>query len=302
MPSPANDPTTVQTKAQLAELHSINEEILRLSETLKAISDKTVAAQVPEKSVLQYSPFDRQAMASPIFLPGGAPKPLDMLSGTIQSNREVSNLPSGNADKSEASEADKADESQTSDNSSDSANPYDNMNNNDGGYYPYNSTSATFKASFSPASTPYNYEMATTSNDKINPLANVAGNNLTITLSGTSTSYYSISFCSADYTNCGDQQAFSNNAITLSSADTAISDDTKGGYVSTSITPSGASTSTNYWQGVIYAYLYSSSSDDSPAKVQFSFPAANCVVDESDASKIDCSLTSSTSSKINIVS
>ncbi|WP_154648733.1 hypothetical protein [Fangia hongkongensis] len=289
-----------KSKAQLQELEKINQEIAKLSESLKKFDkDKTVAPKNNKSETKHYSALDKQAMNSPIFVAGGAPRSPNK--SRYQSSRSNQNNDQNkdNPYKNKDDKQDKTDDKSSTDSSSTSTNPYNNNLNNYGGYYPY-SSSSTFKMKFGAASYSYSYQMSKTSQTEVNPFANVASNNITLTLTNTSTSYYSISFCSSDYNSCGSQNTLSSNAVTIKSADTVING-TYGGYKSYTFTPTSGSES-NYWQGVIYAKLYSSSSDTTPTQIQVSFPVSNCSVDSSDSNLAACSLSTATYSNISTVS
>ncbi|WP_119344190.1 hypothetical protein [Facilibium subflavum] len=286
--------TEDKTQQQLNQLKQINQEIAELSASLSQLEKENKKKPLAKKQSAQalLSPMDLQAMNSPIFLPGGAPVPLDINRNTNtrqQSSQDNKDNPYKNKDQSDSDKS--PDDQSTNSTSSDT------LNNNygtGGGYYPYN-TSSSFKATFTPQNS-YSYVIANTDNTAINPFAGVASNNITIKLSGNSTTYTQIQFCDSSYATCNDKQDLSSNSITISTPTTAISS-TVGGYVSKSLTVN--STTDTYYVGTVYAKLYTSSSDTSPTNVQFSFPVVNCSQSDSDLS---CSLTDSTSTTINTVS
>lgn len=287
-----NDPLSI--KPLLKDLLMQNQQTLnRLTGEVQALkkSRQQDIPVVPKKAEQTTSPMDREAMNSPIFLPGGAPMPEGYNDRYSNQQQPAQAATDNNKDKS--SDDDAQTKSQNNDSTSSSSsnynNPYSNNYNNysGGSYFP--STSTKFQATFSSVNSSYSYDIAKEGNAFINPFANISGSNavslkITGNSSGSSSTYTSIKFCNSNFTTCNSALSMSSNTTNITS-DQLVSGSSS--YSLTSLTFNG--TAANYQVARLYAQITNSSS--TTTNISFSFPVANCAV--ADSGDLSCSLSTS---------
>ena len=283
-----NDPLSV--KPLLKDLLMENQQTLNhlMSEVQALQKTRQKNAQAtPKKVEKTASPMDREAMNSPIFLPGGAPMPEGYKNR--YKDQQKQQQPSTQDNKDKSTDDDTQTKNQNNDSTSSSSSNYNNPYNNysGGSYFP--NTSTKFQATFSSVNSSYSYGIAKEGNAFINPFANVSDSNaislkVTGNSSGSNSTYTSIKFCNSNFTTC-------NSALSISSNTTNItSDQLVGGsssYSLTSLTFNG--TAANYQVARLYAQITNNSS--TTTNISFSFPVSNCTV--ADSSDLSCSLSTS---------
>ena len=165
-----NDPLSI--KPLLKELLTQNQQTLnRLVSEVQALkkSRQQNLPTTPKKIEQMPSPMDREAMNSPIFLPGGAPMPEGY--NNQYKNQQQTSQTSTEESKSKAEDESAQAKNQNSDNNSSSSssynNPYSNYNNSSSGYYPSNTTTNPL-LQFSPQQEKYTYTIANTNNNSTN--------------------------------------------------------------------------------------------------------------------------------------
>lgn len=242
----------------------------------------------PEKVEKVSSPMDREAMNSPIFLPGGAPMPEGYNDRYTDQQKQQQPNTQDNKDKS-ADDAAKA-KNQSNDSASTSSsnynNPYSNYNNYSGGYYPSNSTTNPL-LQFSPQQDKYTYTIANTNNnaDGVSPF-NEASSSNSIKISFNLSTYNRISFCtSSSFDDCS--QTFSLPVtITDKSTITNIS------YTPQAV--SGQSSGSKYYIANLYVQLTNTNNANSKRTSTISFPI-NCTAQSDANANLSCTITSTIS-------
>ncbi len=269
-------------KEQILQLQKINQEIEALTQSLKLIqlSKPNVATPQMPKTIQNLLPLDREAMNSPIFVPGGAPisdqsnNPYSQQT-SVDKSTENSDNPYLNKDQNSEQDQKIANDTLSSGSNSSYSNPYNNTNY--GGYYPISSTSSStkFQATLKAVNSKgYVYGIAKENNAFIDPFANISSDNainlrIIGSSSGTSPTYTSIKFCNQNYVNCGSALTMSSNATNLST------DQLTGGsssYALTSITVDGKAS--NYQIARLYAQI--TNSVNTTTNISFSFPISSC--------------------------
>ena len=176
---------------------------------------------------------DKRVLNSPIFTPGGAPRPLPQekriedSSMSAKENKKDNDKEKSDSEENTTTEDNSANTNSDTGTTSNLSNP-NNNNYNNPSYPPSSSTGRiTLKATFKPQNSKYQYTIARQAEaDGINPFQDVNTNNLTLSINGTV--YTKIAFCeSNNYENCTD-------AKDLPWKITAAAD-TKVGYVLESI-------------------------------------------------------------------
>ncbi|WP_395946844.1 hypothetical protein [Caedibacter taeniospiralis] len=254
---------------------------------LSSVQKKNIKSIITDKPAQPLSPImDREAMNSPIFLPGGAPAPEGYNS---QSPKQQTDAPTPSDKPTEGTDAESKD-GQTASVSSSSSNPNSPYSNNYGGspYYPKNS-STKFQATFSAVNSSYGYGIAKEGNLFINPLTNASSTRaislkITGNASGSSSTYNSIKFCNANFSVCNSALSMSNNTTNITS-DQLVGDNSS--YTLTSLTIS--SNTANYQVARLYAQIVNTS--NTTTNISFSFPVSSC----SSATNGDLSCSLSTS-------
>ncbi|WP_162896628.1 hypothetical protein [Cysteiniphilum halobium] len=242
----------------------------------------------PKKAEKMPSPLDREAMNSPIFLPGGAPIPEGYNGGGANQQKQQQASTQNNKNKSadDATQTKNQNNDSTSGSLSNYNNPYSNNYNNysGGSYFP--NTSTKFQATFSSVNSSYSYGIAKENNTFVDPFANISDSDkislkITGNSSGSNSTYNSIKFCNANFTTCNSVLSMSGNTRNLTSNQLV------GGSSSYSLTSlSFNGTSANYQVARLYAQITNSSSITT--NISFSFPVSNCTV--ADSGDLSCSL------------
>ncbi|WP_440616610.1 hypothetical protein [Cysteiniphilum sp. 6C5] len=245
------------------------------------------APTTPQKVNKANSPMDREAMNSPIFLPGGAPIPEGYNDRYKDQQKQQQPSTQDNKDKSadDAAKAKNQNNDSASTSSSDYNNPYSNYNNSSGGYYPSNSTTNPL-LQFSPQQDKYTYTIANTSNtDGISPF-NEASSSNSIKISFNLSTYNRISFCtSSSFSDCS--QTFSLPVtITDKSTITNIS------YTPQAV--SGQPSGSKYYIANLYVQLTNTNNANSKRTSTISFPI-NCTVQSDANANLSCTVTSTMS-------
>ncbi|WP_100551125.1 hypothetical protein [Caedibacter taeniospiralis] len=252
---------------------------------LSSVQKKNIKSIITDKPAQPLSPMDREAMNSPIFLPGGAPAPEGYKSQSPKQQTDAL-TPSDKSTEGTDAESKDGQTANVSSNSSNANSPY----NNYGGspYYPKNS-STKFQATFSAVNSSYSYGIAKEGNLFINPLTNASSTHaislkITGNASGSSSTYNSIKFCNANFSACNSALSMSSNTTNLTS------DQLVGGsssYALTSLTI--GSNTANYQVARLYAQIVNTS--NTTTNISFSFPVSSC----SSATNGDLSCSLSTS-------
>ena len=300
-PNDGNMDTAIkaQQRKQLEELKTISEQIDALFQKLQPLkkqlqpTDKLQKTQA-QKSPQNFSPMDREAMNSPIFVAGGAPRPANKsnYSPPYRNNNKAGDNKDNPYNAKDGKTSDKAssDTNDTSSTSSSSSygNPYSNSNYNNNNYYPSNNSS-NFKATISSNNGNYSYTVANSGNDFISPFVNASSDkSLRIKFTGKSNggiaTYTKIQFCNPQYASCADSQGMSDSGIT-------ISNDILAGYAGSYQESSVSGFDGNYFLGKVYAKI--TDSNNNTSNIQFIFPAANC--SKGGSNNLNCSISSSSS-------
>ncbi len=281
-----NDPLSV--KPLLKDLLMQNQQTLNhlMSEVqaLQKTRQKNVP-NTPKKVEKTDSPMDREAMNSPIFLPGGAPMPEGYKNRYKDQQKQQQPSTQDNKDKSadDAAQTKNQNNDSTSSSSSNYNNPY---NNYSGGYYPSTSTSNPL-LQFSPQQESYTYTIANINNnaDGISPF-NEASSSNSIKISYNLSTYNRISFCtSSSFSDCS--QTFSLPVtITDKSTITNIS------YTPQTI--SGQPSGSKYYIANLYVQLTNTNNANSKRTSTISFPI-NCTAQSDANANLSCSITSTVS-------
>ena len=150
---------------------------------------------------------DKSAQSSPIFTPGGAPRPVPQERPPVRPSPSArDNKKDSDKDKPDSGENSTPDDSAdaTSDSGAGSSLPDNNSYNNPSYPPPSSSTgTTTLKATFKPSSGAYKYSIKATED---NPFTGVADNHLKLTVNGSV--YTKMALCTdKSYTNCQEAKA-----------------------------------------------------------------------------------------------
>ena len=261
----------------LNQLRLINKQIIQLEQQLQLLETKHISTKRNE-----YKPFfldlleekNGDALNSPIFVPGGYPKPIMQENAPVVNESKLSDKKDGEGNKNN-DQVNQDSKDYLADGGGDHA--YNDTDNSSQPYYYPPNNSTDVKVVFS-VSSDYSYYVCENHDDcsdssgksiDPNPYHNASVQNIEIHLEGNGIgSYDRIQFCDNKFSKSGNVIGLDkDNGFVINDASIVINDNPKrGGYVP----------QYNYDVAVAYAILSKSDSPSTTKNIQFSFPASNC--------------------------